>query len=42
MITGIVKAVCVSQKKGTEKQNVDRVHVTGSWGTPMRETGTGR
>lgn len=27
MITGIVKAVCVSQKKGTEKQNVDRVHV---------------
>lgn len=26
-MTGIVKAVCISQKKGTEKHNVDRVHV---------------
>ena len=27
MMTGIVKAVCISEKKGTEKHNVDRVHV---------------
>lgn len=27
MLTGTVKAVCVSEKKGTEKHGVDRVHV---------------
>lgn len=27
MMTGIVKAVCISEKKGTEKHGVDRVHV---------------
>jgi molybdenum cofactor synthesis domain-containing protein len=26
-LTGIVKAVCVSEKKGTEKKGVDRIHV---------------
>ena len=26
-LTGIVKAVCVSEKKGTEKQGVARIHV---------------
>lgn len=27
MITGIVKAVCISEKKGTEKHETDRIHV---------------
>lgn len=27
MITGIVRAVCISEKKGTEKHNVDTVHL---------------
>jgi len=27
MMTGIVKAVCISEKKGTEKHGVDRIHV---------------
>ena len=27
MITGIVKAVCISEKKGTEKHNVNSVHL---------------
>ena len=27
MLTGIVKAVCISEKKGTEKHNVGHVHV---------------
>lgn len=27
MLTGIVKAVCTSEKKGTEKQGVERIHV---------------
>lgn len=32
MLTGTVKAVCVSEKKGTEKQGVGRVHVRPDYG----------
>lgn len=32
MLTGIVKAVCTSEKKGTEKQAVERIHVRPNYG----------
>ncbi|MBR6029649.1 MAG: MOSC domain-containing protein [Clostridia bacterium] len=32
MLTGTVRAVCVSEKKGTEKRNVHRAHITANWG----------
>ncbi len=32
MMTGIVKAVCISEKKGTEKHKVDSVHVRPGYG----------
>lgn len=32
MLTGTVKAVCISEKKGTEKQAVERIHVRPNYG----------
>lgn len=32
MLTGTVKAVCTSEKKGTEKQAVERIHVRPNYG----------
>ena len=32
MEQGIIKAVCISPAKGTEKQNVHHAHVIENWG----------
>ena len=42
---GIVRAVCLSKARGTEKVNVGRGELQADWalrGTPTRGTGTGR
>lgn len=38
MEQGIIKAVCISPAKGTEKQNVHHAHVIENWGSKTTRT----
>lgn len=42
---GKVRAVCISEKRGTQKKNIESAVFVENWGIeemPMQETGTGR